>query len=100
MRENLIGYLIDALEPEDRQSIERSLDSSDTGNSLRSDLTIIRKAFEPLAIDREPLVSPPGLTARTMRFIAARPELLPGRCHLKALFESSQTVTSGSIECC
>ena len=77
MRENLIGYLIDALEPEDRQSIERSLDSSDTGSSLRSDLTIIRKAFGPLAIDREPLVSPPGLTARTMRFIAARPELLP-----------------------
>lgn len=81
MREELVGYLLDAIEKPEAERIEAALADPHDGPALRRDLDRLRRALEPLERDRDIIPPPPGLAARTMRFIeaqtAAEPRPLP-----------------------
>ena len=70
MREQLVGYLLHALEDEEVRTVEALLADPRQGESLRSDLNVLRKAVAPLARDGQPLRPPIGLAARTLAFVA------------------------------
>ena len=68
---DLLGYLLDALEPEERQEIEARL-SRDP--ALQDQLALLRRGLDLL--DDEPHCEPPaGLAARTCRLIASQGEV-------------------------
>lgn len=89
MREDLVGHLLGALEPEESKAIETALASPHEGPALRHDLERLRMALDPLAGDRDLIPPPAGLAGRTMRFIveqeaakhaaASRPVPMPSR---------------------
>lgn len=63
MNENLVGYLLDALDPEEKREVERCLrEQPDAGTQLE----LLRKALEPLALDRDMVEPPAGLCERTL----------------------------------
>jgi prepilin-type processing-associated H-X9-DG protein len=65
--EDLIGYLLDALDPDDRVAVEAHLRASpDAVARLRE----LRLALAPLEADREPPVPPAGLALRTLARVA------------------------------
>jgi hypothetical protein len=69
MRDDLIGYLFEALDEADMRRVEAALAQPD-GASLRRELETLRLAMRPLNRDRETFSAPPGLAGRTMRFIS------------------------------
>ncbi|MFM7138435.1 MAG: hypothetical protein ACKO1M_15440 [Planctomycetota bacterium] len=79
MREQLVGYLFDALDEGDARAVEAALADSQAGPPLRRELELLRGAVLPLVADRRPVSPPMGLAARTTAFVAAqsRPETLP-----------------------
>src|SRR5436309_479619 len=68
MDENLIGYLLNALEPDESRQVEAQL-RYDAG--ARSRLAQLRRLLDPLHADAEPIEPPAGLAARTLRRVAA-----------------------------
>jgi prepilin-type processing-associated H-X9-DG protein len=66
--EDLIGYLLDALAPDERAEVEQHL-RTDADAVVR--LAELRLAFEPLEADREHPSPPPGLATRTLARLAA-----------------------------
>jgi hypothetical protein len=81
MRDQLVGYLFDALDEGEARSVEAALSDAAAGGSLRRDLEMLKKAFAPLAGDRETVAVPAGLADRTLAFVAsqARAETVPMR---------------------
>jgi hypothetical protein len=81
MRDQLVGYLFDALDEGEARSVEAALSDAAAGGSLRRDLEMLKKAFTPLADDRETVAVPAGLADRTLAFVAsqARAETVPMR---------------------
>ena len=82
MREQLVGYLFGALDRDEAVRVEQALADPRLGAGLRQDLEALRIAVQPLERDRDPVPPPPGLAARTVRFVAAqtaapRPALRP-----------------------
>lgn len=71
MRNDLVGFLLGALEPDEARRVEESLADPQRGGALRGDLARLQRALEPLAADRMPFVAPAGLAARTLRGIAS-----------------------------
>jgi hypothetical protein len=69
MRDNLVGYLLDALQPDERAGVEAQL-SRDP--SLRQDLEILRQKLALLDFDRGHYSAPMGLAQRTCEFVASR----------------------------
>ena len=69
MREDLLGYLLGALEPTEHELVEARL-SEDP--ALQEDLQRLRQRVAPLAADRTEFEPPEGLAARTCTFVAAR----------------------------
>lgn len=69
MNENLLGYLLGALEPDERAALEQEL-QRDPG--LRHHLDLLRRAVAPLAADAEPPPVPDRLADRTLAFVARR----------------------------
>jgi hypothetical protein len=67
MDENLVGYLLDALDPETRQQVEAHLAS---GPEARARLELLRRALEPLAADAEPPEPRPGLALSALARVA------------------------------
>jgi prepilin-type processing-associated H-X9-DG protein len=67
MDENLVGYLLNALEPEQQREVEQYLNKDPTA---RDKLDVLRRALEPLAADKEPPEPPPGLAFRTLAQVA------------------------------
>jgi hypothetical protein len=67
MDENLIGYLLHALEPEQHRQVEAYLESSP---EARRRLELLRGALAPLEADRDDLAPPPGLVIRTLARVA------------------------------
>jgi len=67
MDENLVGYLLDALDADARQQVEARLE---TRPELRTQLERLRRALEPLATDAEPPLPPPGLALSALAHIA------------------------------
>lgn len=67
MRDELIGYLLDAIEPDERAAIEQKLADSP---ELRSELALLSRALEPLEAGSEPYAPSPRLAQRTCEFVA------------------------------
>lgn len=74
MRDYLIGYLLEALEPHEQELVEARL-SRDSG--LRRDLELVSRSFEPLAPDKSHYEPPAGLANRTCQFVAVRAKAVP-----------------------
>lgn len=68
MRENLYGYLLNALEPDEHEQVEISL-KEDEG--LRKELELLRRGLIPLALDKEHHEAPEGLAERACQCVAA-----------------------------
>jgi hypothetical protein len=67
MEENLIGYLLDALDPQTQREVEAYLRTDEAG---RQRLERLRQALAPLAFDNEPISPPPDLRVRTLARVA------------------------------
>jgi hypothetical protein len=67
MDENLVGYLLDALDPDERQQVQARLNARP---ELRMQMERLQRALEPLATDAEPLTAPPGLALSALARIA------------------------------
>lgn len=83
MRENLIGYLLDSLDEHERAEIDAALKSPESAAVIEKDLDQLRRAINPLDVDRESMVAPSGLAKRTIdatrRMTTERPALSPSR---------------------
>lgn len=83
MRDNLVGYLMGALDEPDIRGVDAALEDPRHGIALRRDLERLRAAIRPLTCDRVPHAPPPGLADRTLAFVRAngtassRPRLSP-----------------------
>jgi hypothetical protein len=79
MREQLVGYLFDALDESEAREVESTLADSQAGPPLRQDLDRLRRAVLPLVADRRPIDPPAGLASRTLAFVASqsRPATVP-----------------------
>jgi prepilin-type processing-associated H-X9-DG protein len=64
---DLIGYLLDALEPQERRTLDEALEASP---ELRQRLVALRRALRPLESDRE-VECPPNLLANTFKAVVA-----------------------------
>jgi len=63
MNENLVGYLLDALDPDEKREVERCLRERP---EARGRLELLRQALAPLALDRDTVEPPAGLWERTL----------------------------------
>lgn len=72
----LIGYLLDALEDDERAKIEQLLRER---TDLRQELSALRRRLQCLELARPEIAPPPGLAARTCQFIfdAVRDGVVP-----------------------
>ncbi len=68
-QEQLLGYLLDALEDDERQQLQQELANDP---HLRKQLATLRAALQPMEPTREPVDPPPGLAQRTCRFVTAQ----------------------------
>lgn len=66
MQDDLLGYLLGALEAEEQKRIEQYLESRP---HARRHLEILRRGMEPLEGDDGHFDAPDGLAWRTCRFI-------------------------------
>ena len=67
MRDALLGYLLDALEPDERAAVEQKLAGS---QELQGQLAILARALEPLELAAGHFVPSIGLADRTCEFVA------------------------------
>jgi hypothetical protein len=72
MDENLVGYLLEALEPEDMQAVEAGLEAQP---ELRARLDLLERALAPLAADADEPAPPPTLVLSTIARVAEQ------QCH-------------------
>ena len=69
MREQLIGYLLEALEPHEHQAVAVELERND---QLKHELELLSRALQPLAADRQMHEPPRGLAERTCHYVVER----------------------------
>ena len=67
MDENLIGYLLNALEPREQREVEDALHNFP---ETQRRLELLRQALDPLAVDSEASDPPSGLWVRTLARVA------------------------------
>lgn len=67
MREELVGYLLEALSADERAAVEQQL-RHDT--QLQRELELLHESLEPLRADEGSCEPPQGLAARTCAFVA------------------------------
>ncbi|GIW82738.1 MAG: hypothetical protein KatS3mg105_4545 [Gemmatales bacterium] len=67
MEENLVGYLLDALEADEKAEMEKCLREQP---EMRNQLELLRRALKPLEVDREQPEPPTGLIWRTLSLVA------------------------------
>jgi hypothetical protein len=67
MEENLVGYLLGALDAESEREVEAHLRGQPESNKK---LELLLQALQPLAADREAPMPPPGLRIRTLARVA------------------------------
>jgi hypothetical protein len=67
MDENLVGYLLNALDPDTEREVEAHVRAHP---ELQARLERLRAALAPLEADREPPAPPPGLVFRTLGRVA------------------------------
>lgn len=66
MREQLLGYLLDALDPEERQRVEDELQRNP---HLQQEVELLHEALEPLEATDEEFEPPSRLAIRTSQFV-------------------------------
>jgi hypothetical protein len=71
MRDELVGYLLNAIDEPEARKVEAALADAETGPALRRDLERLRGAVRPLDHDREPYSAPAGLATRTLAFVTS-----------------------------
>ena len=71
MRDELVGYLLEALDDTERQRVDQALADPVGGPALKRDLDHLRRAARPLAWDGGQDRPPAGLARRTLRFVEA-----------------------------
>jgi len=69
MRQNLIGYLLEALDVEEHEQVAAALQREP---AVQRDLQLLKLSFVPLEVDREHHPPPSGLAKRTCRLVALR----------------------------
>jgi hypothetical protein len=74
MRNELLGYLLKALDVEDQGRIEAELAKN---HQLRGDIDVLRRSLEPLGWDNGHLDPPAGLARRTVEVVVFREALHP-----------------------
>ncbi len=74
MREHLIGYLLNAVEPDERAMVEEQLKHDE---ALRREMELLRGGLHPLACDASRHAAPPGLAQRCCQYVFSRVELMP-----------------------
>jgi len=74
LREHLIGYLLNAVEPDERAVVEQHLQQDP---SLCEELEVLRRGLHPLAEDHGHHVPPAGLAQRCCEFVKSRTEVMP-----------------------
>src|SRR4051812_11990414 len=67
MNENLVGYLLDALAPDERREVESYLERTP---EARRQMELLRQSLEPLAADKDEDEPPRGLWVRTLARVA------------------------------
>lgn len=75
MRENLLGYLLNAVEPDERSAVEANL-AQDA--RLRQELDLLRTSLAPLDGERTHHEPPKGLAQRCCEFVFTR-DIMPAR---------------------
>ena len=70
--QQLLGYLLGALDPSEQAEIEERLERDD---HLRDDLEVLRRGLEPLSADALPDAPPPSLAERTCDLVLVRAHL-------------------------
>lgn len=82
MDENLVGYLLNALDANSHRAVEKYLRTHPEG---RRKLARLRATLEPLASDPEEVEPPPGLASTTLaRLQTSRPRQLPSAPRMSA----------------
>ena len=103
LRENLLGYLIGALEPQESQELEDAL-AGDV--RLRQELDLMQLAIAPLQGTRAMFDPPPGLASRGVRFavehrsmapVDLRPVARPGRWSWTDLAVAATVLVSAGL---
>ena len=77
MREELIGYLLGAIDEPDSRRVETALADPERGPALRLDLERLQVALKPLSRDQGLIAAPQGLARRTMRFVESHAHASP-----------------------
>lgn len=67
MEDNLVGYLLGALDADSQRSVEKYLDDEP---GARQRLETLRRALAPLEVDKDSIDPPPLLTVRTLGRVA------------------------------
>ena len=66
MRQDLIGYLLNSLDEDERAEIESTRRSPEKASAVERDLAILERALQPLERDRDAFTPPSGLAERTI----------------------------------
>jgi len=74
MRQNLIGYLLQAIDPDEHSAVEEHLEKDP---ALRDDCELLRACLIPLSHDKEHHEPPKGLASRCCDFVYSRTEVMP-----------------------
>jgi len=85
-RQHLLGYLLNAIEPDERAVVEQRLGEEE---SYRRELDILRCSLDPLACDPLHHDVPPGLAQRCCEYVFSRIEVMP------AALSATETVATG-----
>jgi prepilin-type processing-associated H-X9-DG protein len=67
MEQNLVGYLLNALDPDTQRQVEQYLRDNPEG---QRQVELLRQALEPLRADAQEIEPPPGLAVRTLACVA------------------------------
>jgi hypothetical protein len=97
MREDLVGYLLGALEEPESARVQAALADPREGTALQRDLDLLRKAVAPLARDRAPEPPPAGLASRTLAFVQAQATTEASRPMLSPAADSPVTVGGARV---
>ena len=74
LRQNLLGYLLGAVEHDERTQVEQQIQND---AALRRELETLRSALHPLAADANHAAPPPGLAQRCCEYVYSRTEIVP-----------------------
>jgi hypothetical protein len=106
MREDLVGFLIGALEEPERARVQAALSDPREGVALQRELDLLRRAVQPLERDRNHEPPPAGLASRTLAFVqaetapaprAALAPAAPSRAALSPAADEPMTVGGGRV---